>query len=67
MSPDHMEDVAINLAVRELLELRRNAEIDPQADISLYVPWGIMGPDDYLKRTVFSHPQDPLASNSREQ
>lgn len=49
MSPDHMEDLEIDLATRKRADERRNAEIDPQADISLHVPWGIMGPQDYQK------------------
>lgn len=51
MSPDLMEDLEISLAVRAQCEKRREAERDPQADISLYVPFGIMGPEDYKKES----------------
>lgn len=49
MWADAMDDLEISLQVQRQVDLRRNAEIDPQADISLYVPWGIMGPEDYKK------------------
>ena len=52
MSPDLMEDLEISLAVRVQCEKRREAERDPQADISIYVPFGIMGPQDYAKADI---------------
>ena len=47
MFADYMEDLEIKLAVEKECRLRRDAENDPCADRSLYVPWGIMGPMDY--------------------
>ena len=47
MFADYMEDLEIKLAVEKECRLRRDAETDPNADPSLYVPWGIMGPQDY--------------------
>lgn len=49
MFADAMEDLDISLAVKKQVDHRRNAEQSPQADISLYVPWGIMGSEDYKK------------------
>lgn len=49
MFADAMEDLDISIAVKKQVDHRRNAEQDPQADISLYVPWGIMGSEDYKK------------------
>jgi hypothetical protein len=67
MFADSMEDLEITLAVRKHAELRRDCEIDQNADPSLYCPWGIMGPMDYSKRIVFSRPLGRLVSSSLEQ
>jgi hypothetical protein len=47
-----MDDLDITLAVRKQMELRTAAEHDPQADPSLYTPWSILGPDDYVKHGI---------------
>lgn len=47
MSGDQMEDIDIKLQIERLIKAQRDAEHNPCADPSLYVPWGIMGPQDY--------------------
>lgn len=42
MTPDAMDDLEIRLAVAKECELRMVAQADPNADPSLFVPWGIM-------------------------
>lgn len=50
MFTDAMEDLDITLAVKKDLELRRDAEVNSDADPSLYSPWAIMGPMDYRRQ-----------------
>jgi hypothetical protein len=54
MSPDHMEDVAISLAVEKQCQKRCQAIEDPTVDPSLYTPWGMMGPADNEEGKKFS-------------
>lgn len=45
-----MEDVEIRLRVQKECELARDSERNPNADPSLYAPWGIMSyPKDYKR------------------
>ena len=44
-----MEDLEISLRLRTQQDARKQAEVDPQEDPSLYTPWGILGPQDYAK------------------
>ena len=42
MSPDMAEDYEIERQVAEECDKRRDAETNPDADPSLYAPWGIL-------------------------
>lgn len=57
MSPEHMDDLEIKLAVEKECDLRRDAQSDPNADPSLYAPWGILQyGDEDLKRFKTDRP-----------
>lgn len=68
MLPDAMEDLEISLGIRKQLELRREAETDPNMDPALYTPWARMGLEDYQERQVKSDAAPKLpAENDADQ
>jgi hypothetical protein len=50
MTPDKMDELEINLAVRKEMDAREEAQTSADADPSLTCPWGIMGPKDYREK-----------------
>jgi hypothetical protein len=54
MWADLMDDLEISLAVQEECNKRRAAQTDPNADPSLYAPWGIMSyPPGYERKKCY--------------
>jgi hypothetical protein len=53
MTPEAMDEVEITLAIRKEMEASKSARTDPNADPSLFAPWGILGPQDYAEGREF--------------